>query len=133
MLSCAAGTDPRRSARTVAKICSVLCVLYNRPIWLFDGRLYSGRRVIALSVLQALWAKLGCQLLTARKSRHRSAGDPQAFIKLVVPVVKRTIFLEALEYLQYSDIEKVRKMTKKRGNSKITVFPRFPFCLSCIY
>lgn len=55
---CAAGTDPGRSARTATKMCSVLLALYNRPIWLFNGRLDSGRRSLALTVLRALWAKL---------------------------------------------------------------------------
>ena len=67
-LLCAAGTDPERSVRTVAKVCSVLGVLYNRPIRLFNGRLDSGRRSIALSVLRALWVKIERQLSTARKS-----------------------------------------------------------------
>ena len=40
---CAAGADPGRSVRPVAKVCSVLTSLYNRPIWLFNGRLDSGR------------------------------------------------------------------------------------------
>lgn len=43
-LSClfwAAGTDPGRSVRPVAKVCSVLNPLYNRPIRLFNGRLDS--------------------------------------------------------------------------------------------
>ena len=31
-----------------------------------------------------------------------------------MPVVKRTIFLEVLEYLQYSDTEKCRKTAKKK-------------------
>ena len=78
-LLCAAGADPGRSARTAEKVCSILDPLYNRPIWLFNGRLDSGRRSIALSVLRALWAKIERQLLTTRKSRHRSADDPQPF------------------------------------------------------
>nr|DAW58680.1 MAG TPA: hypothetical protein [Caudoviricetes sp.] len=65
---CAASTDPGHSARPVAKVCSVLGQLYNRPIWLFNGRLDSGRRSIALSVLRALWVKLERQLLTPGKS-----------------------------------------------------------------
>lgn len=65
---CAAGTDPGRSVRTVVKVCSVLGVLHNRPIWLFNGRLDSGRRSIALSVVRALWVKLERQLLTPGKS-----------------------------------------------------------------
>ena len=65
---CAAGGDPGRSAWTVAKVCSVLGVLYNLPIRLFNGRLDSGRRSIALSVLRALWVKIESQLSTARKS-----------------------------------------------------------------
>lgn len=65
---CATGTDPGHSVRTVAKVCSVLDPLYNRSIRLFNGRLDSGRRSIALSVLRALWAKLECQLLTPGKS-----------------------------------------------------------------
>lgn len=65
---CAAGGDPGRSAWTVAKVCSVLGVLYNRPIRLFNGRLDSGRRSIALSVLRALWVKIERQLSTDRKS-----------------------------------------------------------------
>lgn len=77
-LLCAADTDPGHSARTVAKVCSILAMLYNRPIWLFNGRLYSSRRSIALSVLRALWAKLERQLLTVGKSpasvRRRSTG-----------------------------------------------------------
>ena len=63
-LLCVAGTDLGRSARTATKVCSVLLTLHNRPIWLFNGRLYSGRRSIASSVLRALWAKLERQLLT---------------------------------------------------------------------
>nr|DAG63238.1 MAG TPA: hypothetical protein [Caudoviricetes sp.] len=63
-LLCAAGTDLGHSTRTVTKVRSVLVMLYNRPIWLFNGRLYSGRRSIALPVLWALWAKLERQLLT---------------------------------------------------------------------
>lgn len=65
---CAAGTDPGRSARTAEKVCSILDPLYNRPIWLFNGRLDSGRRSVALFVLWALWAKIERQLLTPRKS-----------------------------------------------------------------
>nr|DAK35583.1 MAG TPA: hypothetical protein [Caudoviricetes sp.]DAZ11730.1 MAG TPA: hypothetical protein [Caudoviricetes sp.] len=76
---CAAGTDPGRSVRPVAKVCSVLDLLYNRPIRLFNGHLDSGRRSVALFVLRALWAKLECQLLMPGKSRHRSAGGPQPF------------------------------------------------------
>lgn len=98
-LLCAAGTDPERSVRTVAKVCSVLGMLYNRPIRLFNGRLDSGRISVALFALRALWAKLECQLLMPGKSRHRSAGDPQPFAELVILVVKRTIFLAVLEYL----------------------------------
>lgn len=67
-LLCAAGADPGRSARTAAKVCSVLDPLYNRPIRLFNGRLDSGQRSLALSVLQALWMYLGRQLLTSGKS-----------------------------------------------------------------
>lgn len=115
---CAAGTDPGHSARPVAKVCSVLGQLYNRPIWLFNGRLDSGRRSIALSVLRALWAKIERQLLTTRKSRHRSADDPQPFAGLVIPIVKQTIFLAVLEYLKYSDTEKARKMAEKRTAQK---------------
>lgn len=80
-LSCllwAAGTDPGRSVRTVAKVCSVLDPLYNRPIRLFNGRLDYGWRSLALSVLRALWAKLEYQLLTLGKNpapvRRWSAG-----------------------------------------------------------
>lgn len=77
-LLCSVGTDPGRSVRTVVKVCSVLEPLYNRPIRLFNGRLYSGRRVIDLSVLRALWVYLGRQLLALEKSpapvRRWSAG-----------------------------------------------------------
>ena len=117
-LLCAAGADPGRSARTAKKVCSILDPLYNRPIWLFNGRLDSGRRSIALSVLRALWAKIERQLLTTRKSRHRSAGGPRPFTELVILVVKRTIFLAVLEYLKYSDTEKARKMAEKRTAQK---------------
>ncbi|NSK09437.1 hypothetical protein G7B22_13365 [Blautia sp. MSK.20.9] len=117
-LLCAAGADPGRSARTAEKVCSILDPLYNRPIWLFNGRLDSGRRSIALSVLRALWAKIERQLLTTRKSRHRSADDPQPFAGLVIPIVKQTIFLAVLEYLKYSDTEKARKMAEKRTAQK---------------
>ena len=44
MLSCADGADPGCSVRIVAKMRSVLVPLRNRLIWLFNGRLYSGRR-----------------------------------------------------------------------------------------
>lgn len=47
-LLCAAGADPGRSARTAEKVCSILDPLYNRPIWLFNGRLDSGRRSYSL-------------------------------------------------------------------------------------
>ena len=117
-LLCAAGADPGRSARTAEKVCSSLDPLYNRPIWLFNGRLDSGRSSIALSVLRALWAKIERQLLTTRKSRHRSAGGPRPFTELVILVVKRTIFLAVLEYLKYSDTEKARKMAEKRTAQK---------------
>lgn len=117
-LLCAANIDPGHSVRPVAKVCSILDPLYNRPIWLFNGRLDSGRRSIALSVLRALWAKIERQLLTTRKSRHRSAGGPRPFTELVVLVVKRTIFLAVLEYLKYSDTEKARKMAEKRTAQK---------------
>ena len=77
-LLCAAGTDLGHSARTVTKVCSVLVILCNRLIWIFNDRLYSSRRSIALSVLRALWAKLERQLLTVGKSpapvRRWSAG-----------------------------------------------------------
>nr|DAL70782.1 MAG TPA: hypothetical protein [Caudoviricetes sp.] len=65
---CASGTDPGHSVRTVAKVCSVLNPLHNRPIQLFNGRLDSGRRSVALFVLRALWAKLERQLLMPEKS-----------------------------------------------------------------
>lgn len=47
-LLCAAGADPGRSARTAEKVCSILDPLYNRPIWLFNGRLDSGWRSYSL-------------------------------------------------------------------------------------
>jgi len=50
------------------EMCSVLGVLYNRPIRLFNGHLDFGRRSLALSVLRSLWAKLERQLLTPGKS-----------------------------------------------------------------
>ena len=96
---CATGTDPGHSVRTVAKVCSVLDPLYNRSIRLFNGRLDSGRRSIALSVLRALWAKLECQLLTPGKSPAPVRRWFAAFYRAIIPVVKRTIFLAVLEYL----------------------------------
>lgn len=98
-LLCAAGADPGRSARTAEKVCSILDPLYNRPIWLFNGRLDSGRRSIALSVLRALWAKLERQLLTSGKSPAPVRRWSAAFCRMFMPIVKRTIFLAALEYL----------------------------------
>jgi hypothetical protein len=107
-----------RSVRTVVKVCSVLGVLHNRPIWLFNGRLDSGRRSIALSVLQALWVKLERQLLTTEKTPAPVRRWSAAFCRMFMPVVKRTIFLAVLEYLQYSDTEKCRKTAKKRTTGK---------------
>lgn len=70
------------SARTVTKMCSVFLTLYNRPIWLFNGHLYSSRRSIALPFLQALWAKLECQLLTTRKSTSPVRRWSAAFFRI---------------------------------------------------
>jgi hypothetical protein len=43
---------------------------------------------------------------------------PQPFAEMFMSVVKRTIFLAVLEYLQYSDTEKCRKTVKKRTAGK---------------
>ena len=130
---CAAGTDPGRSVRTVTKICSVLGALHNRPIWLLNGRLDSGWISISLFVLWSLWAKLERQLLTSGKSPAPVRRWSTAFYRAIIPVVKRTIFLLALEYSQYSDSERSRKTGTKMERLKNNFFSGFPFCLSCIY
>lgn len=130
---CAAGADLGRSVRTVTKICSVLGVLHNRPIWLLNGRLDSGWRSIALFVLWSLWVKLERQLLTSGKSPAPVRRWSTAFYRAIIPVVKRTIFLLALEYSQYSDSERSRKTGTKMERLKNNFFSGFPFCLSCIY
>jgi hypothetical protein len=48
-----------------------------------------------------------------------------AFCRMFMPVVKRTIFLAVLEYLQYSDTEKCRKTAKKRTTGKYPLFLDF--------
>ena len=126
-LLCAAGTDPGRSARPAAKVCSVLTSLYNRPIRLFNGRLDSGWRSLALSVFQALWAKLEHQLLTARKSRHRSAGDPQSFTEQSYRLWNEQYFCWLLNIRNIQTQKGPEKPAQKWNGSKITSFLDFHF------
>lgn len=112
---CAAGTDPGHSARPVAKVCSVLGQLYNRPIWLFNGRLDSGRRSYSLVSFAGVVGEIRASVIDAWEI---PVTGPQPFAEMFMSVVKRTIFLAVLEYLQYSDTEKCRKTVKKRTAGK---------------